>query len=87
MSEKEEITINKSDLESFVQNRVWKVLVQAIVDRTNDKMGENITIDPFKDPTTIARNQGYIDALSFVIDYPAVLMEQIEFEKKKEEKE
>lgn len=85
MNEKE--TLNKSDIENFVQNRVWKRLVQALIDRTNDKMEDNNIVDPFKEPTRIARNQGVVDGLSFVLDFPAILLEQIEYENREEKKD
>ncbi len=82
MSEKLDIAI--SELENFVQSRIWKVLIQAMVDRTNEKIGETITLDPVEKPTQIARNQGFIEALSFIVDYPAILKEQVEFENREE---
>lgn len=84
MSEKLDISV--SELENFVQGRVWRVIVQAVVDRTNEKMGELCVLDPNACATDIARNQGFVEALSFVIDYPAILREQVEYEQKEEER-
>ena len=85
MSEKE-IEFSKSEIENFVNNRVWRALVQDIISWTNDKMLDNNVVDPVKEPTRIARNQGYVEALSGIVDYPAILLEQVEFNEKKEEK-
>ena len=87
MSEK--IDINKSELEHFVGGRVWKIIVQATIDGVNEKMASILALDPCQEPTQIARCQGYIEALGFIVDYPAILAEQIEYESKtnKEEKE
>ena len=76
-----------SELESFVETRIWRLMIKAAVDAVSSKMEANNQIDPFKDPTTICRNQGYIEGLNFLIDYPAVLKEQVEYERKKDEKE
>ena len=86
MSE-EKLELAISDLENFVSNRVWKVIVQTIISRTNEKMEENISIDPFKEPTQIARNQGFVDAMSFIVDLPAVMKEQVEFDNREEKKD
>jgi len=85
MSEKE-LDLSKSEIENFVNNRVWRALVQDIISWTNDKMLDNNVVDPVKEPTRIARNQGYVEALSGIVDYPAILLEQVEFNEKKEEK-
>jgi len=85
MSEKE-LDFSKSEIENFVNNRIWRALVQDIIGWTNDKMVDNNVVDPFKEPTRIARNQGYVEALSGIVDYPAILLEQVEFNEKKEEK-
>lgn len=84
MSDKLDISI--SELENFVQNRIWKLLVQSAIDRTNEKMTANNVIDPFKEPTQLSRNQGFIEAMEFIVDYPAILKEQVEYDQREEKK-
>uniref|UniRef100_A0A6M3KSP9 Uncharacterized protein n=1 Tax=viral metagenome TaxID=1070528 RepID=A0A6M3KSP9_9ZZZZ len=78
----------RSEVEEFVNTRMWKYIVATIVERTSSLMEKNNQIDPFTDPTSICRNQGMIAGLGEIVDLPAVMVEQIEFEKTiKEEKE
>lgn len=82
----EEIVLEVSEIESFVKTRVWKVMVTMMIERTNGKMEENNTIDPFKDPTALCRNQGYLEAMHDIVDYPAILKSTAIFNKREEEK-
>lgn len=84
MEEKVDITI--SELENFVGSRLWRVLVQAMLARTNEKYERLVTLDPSKEATELARAQGFIEGLSYIMDYPALLKEQIEYERTEEER-
>jgi len=86
---KEDINeFSMNELEEFIQHRVWKAIVKDSIDQMNAKMEENNDIDPFKDPTTICRNQGFMRGIGHIVDFPAILREQVEYERKmkKEEK-
>lgn len=48
-------------------------------------MEENNKLDPFTQPSQICKNQGIIAGMGEIIDLPAVMAEQIEFEKTIEE--
>ena len=82
-----EIQLTRTDLEEFVKMKVWKYFISYMVDRTDKLMGENNHADPFKDPTAICRNQGLIAGLGEIIDLPAILAEQIDFDSKTKKKE
>jgi len=84
---KQEFT--RSEVEDFVNTRMWKYIIATIVERTSSLMESNNQVDPFTDPTSICRNQGMIAGLGEIVDLPATLVEQIEFESKnkKEERE
>ena len=77
----------KHEIEDFIKSRVWRHIVAIIVERTSSLMESNNQIDPFKDPSTICRNQGMIAGFGEVIDLPAVMAEQIEYEKNIKEEE
>ena len=59
------------------------------IEQTGAASDANNGIDPFKDPTAICRNQGLIEGMGKIVDYPAVLLNEIEYEKriKEEDKE
>ena len=83
------LEIASHEVEEFVQGRVWKYILATILARVNTLMEENNQIDPFHNPSGIARNQGIITGMGEIVDLPAIIMEQIEYDKKvkKEEKE
>lgn len=84
--EVEKIEVSIHDLETFVENRVWKVLISAAIKATDEQVDIMIGTSAFKDPDVISKAQGFIAGLSFLIDYPAVLKTEIEFERTKEER-
>jgi len=81
------LELARHEIEDFVKGRVWRAIVAIIVERTATLTEENNKIDPFKDPTAICRNQGMVAGMGEIVDLPAVLLEQVEFEKKMKEKE
>jgi hypothetical protein len=74
------------ELESFVENRIWKAIVTMAVNKSNDIADEIFQLDPLQEATRISRLQGSVKALSDVLDYPALLKEQIEYEQRGEKK-
>lgn len=81
------LEIARHEVEEFVQTRVWKAIVKMAIEQTGAASDANNGIDPFKDPTAICRNQGLIEGMGKIIDYPAVLLEQIEYEKRNKEED
>lgn len=81
----ERLEITVSELEDFVNTRVWRILVQAMIDATHNKYADLATLDPVQQPVEMARAQGYMQGLGWIMDYPALLKEQIEYEQNEEE--
>lgn len=77
----------RHEVEDFVNSRMWKYIVATVVDRTSGLMEDNNKLDPFTQPSQICRNQGMIAGFGEVIDLPAVMAEQIEYEKNIKEEE
>lgn len=83
MSE-EKLEISISELENFAENRIWRLIVQAAISRSNEEVEAILMASAFKDPDAISRSQGYISGMNFIIDYPAVLKEQLEYQQQEE---
>lgn len=77
----------RHEVEDFVNNRVWKYIVATMAEKVSTRMENNNSIDPFKDPSAICRNQGAIEALEEITDIPSIMAQTIEFESKVKEKE
>lgn len=76
------LEFTRHEIEDFVRSRVWKYLVATILDRTSSLMEDNNKLDPFIQPSLICKNQGMIAGFGEVIDLPAVMVEQIEYNSK-----
>lgn len=85
MSDKE-FNFTIREIEEFAQSRLWRSIVAYAIEQVNNKMEENIAIDPFKDPTTICRNQGFVAGANCIVDYLSVIKQLVEFERKEENK-
>jgi len=72
----------RHEIEEFTEGRIWKYIVATLVEKVDARMTENNQIDPFKDPTTICRNQGGIQALEEMVDIPAIMLQEAEYESK-----
>lgn len=79
-----DIDINLRELEHFVDNRVWKIIIQAAIDRTNDEVNNLMQKNAFQEPDAISKSQGCIEGMNFLVDYPAILKEQLEYKQKEE---
>jgi hypothetical protein len=84
MSEEMQFTI--SDLKGFANLKVWKSIAESGMAKALMASEENDAIDPFREPTKIARNQGLIEGIKFLIDLPAVYLSEAEYNKKEEER-
>ncbi len=88
MSEEREITFSVTELENFAKFRIWKQIAEDALARALMASEENDIKDPYKDAYTIAKNQGAIEALKWIVDLPAEYLTLVEHKKpKKEEKE
>lgn len=84
--EERALDLELSEIESFVNNRVWKVIVEDALSRALLLSEDNDMLNPLESPYEISVSQGEIKALKWIVSLPSVLAEQVE-ELKKEEKE
>lgn len=84
--EERHLDIEVSEVESFVNNRVWKVIVEDAMTRGLLLSEDNDMLDPLVKASQISINQGEIRALKWVVSLPTILVEEIK-EIKLEEKE
>lgn len=77
--------LSQHEIESFVRSRVWRALVSLAVEQTGNRSEENNVLDPLIQPSRISKNQGFIEGIGWCIDQPAILLESVEYERKKEE--
>ena len=79
-----ESKVTLSELEFFVQLRMWKVVVEDALSSALIASEENDVLDPIQEPSKISRNQGKIEALKWVVDLPRIMREQLELERREE---
>lgn len=84
MAEKEELGFSRSEIETLIKNRVWKKIVEDALSRALILSEDNDVIDPFAEPTKIAKNQGAIANLKWIVDLPMIYIAQVEDEIKEE---
>jgi len=78
----------KSDFEALRDNAVWKEIVSTLEEVQAGLIMELKDIDPFTDPGILARKQGRLKMIEFVLKQPeAILMEIEETANKEERKE
>ena len=63
------------ELKEFVANRIWRGIVESALSKVLMESEENDKLDPMEAPAKIARNQGSISALKWVVDLPKVILE------------
>jgi len=80
------LEIAKRELEDFVATRVWRRMVEDTIQESGNRQQFLVTADPALDATAMARCQGWIEALVWIIDRPAVLLEEIEYTAKTDKK-
>jgi len=81
------LEIGYEEVHNFVNIKVWKQIVEDALSRALMASEENDMMDPLIDATKLARNQGEIKALKWMVDLPRVYEEEIEQDKQNEEKE
>jgi hypothetical protein len=72
------LEFGKTEIEAFVGNKVWKQIVEDALSRGLEASENNDVLDPQTQGTTIARNQGEISALKWIVDLPRIFIEEIE---------
>jgi hypothetical protein len=79
-----EMRFDLSEIRDFIERRLWKQIVEDCLARALMASEENDMLDPINDPVKIARNQGEILALKWVVDLPRIIKEEIVTVKKEE---
>lgn len=95
MKKKEEKENVNCDIETMTQERIdicladlaesasWKALLQTMRTKDYQTIGTLATVDPFKNPTEVARSQGIRMGLYFVENEVAKAKERIDKKKEK----
>lgn len=81
------LEIERHELEDFVKSRVWRYMVATLIEKVGEADNMLRTADPLKDASNISQAQGAIRAYGEVADLPAVMAEELEYEKKKQQPE
>ena len=78
----------KSDYDAFISNPIWKEIVTTLRETKEGLIEDLKEMDPFADATNLARQQGRLKMLEFVLALPDDILREIEenLEKKTEEK-
>ncbi len=76
-----------SEIRDFIERRIWRQIADDCLTRALIASEENDLLDPLQEPVKIARNQGEITALKWVVDLPKVMKEEVEQSKRKEGKD
>lgn len=84
IQEENEILNKEKLLVDLSKTKTWEAIVWYLGERK--KLAENSfrTLDPFKEPTQVARNQGILQGLDDLTQYVAMLNEKAKAEKEDE---
>jgi len=90
LQDERQFDLDVGEAETFVKSRVWKLLASDILTKAYIASEENDHLDPIAQPVAIARNQGAIEALKWVVDMPGLYAQeakQIKEDKEEERKD
>lgn len=76
-----------SEIRDFIERRLWRQIAEDCLARALMASEENDMLDPIQEPVKIARNQGEIIALKWVVDLPRIIKEEMEQNKREEGKD
>jgi hypothetical protein len=76
----------KRELEEFVESRVWKRLIADALEESGANQQLLESSDPLTQATVMSRAQGFLHGLTWFVDHPAVLLEEIDYTRKTEKK-
>ncbi|OQB06124.1 MAG: hypothetical protein BWY21_01953 [Parcubacteria group bacterium ADurb.Bin216] len=83
-----EVRMYRSEYDSFVTSPIWHEIVDTLKETKEGLLNDVAELDPFADATKLARQQGRLKMLEFVLALPDDILREIEenLEKKTEEK-
>ena len=76
-----------SDVDALLSNPVWKEIIETIKETKQGLIDDLKDLDPVKEPTLLARQQGRMRAFDFIMRLPEDFRQEIESENKRKEKE
>jgi hypothetical protein len=76
-----------SDVDALLSNPVWKEIIETIKETKQGLIDDLKDLDPVKEPTLLARQQGRMMAFDFIMSLPEDFRQEIESENKRKEKE
>jgi hypothetical protein len=80
-----DLEFQKDAVDAFVAGSVWKRIVEDALTRGLLLSEDNDLLDPFAEPSTIAKNQGEIKALKWLVDLPRIYKEELDEQPKPKE--
>lgn len=76
----------KSDYEAFISSPIWKEIVETLKETKLGLLEDLASLDPFSQTTDIARKQGRLKMLEFLLLMPEDILREIN-EKLEEKRE
>ena len=67
----------KSDYEAFVSNPIWHEILDTLKDTKEGLIEDMKELDPFAEATNLARQQGRLKMLEFVLLLPEDILREI----------
>lgn len=67
----------KSEYDSFITSPIWHEIVDTLKETRDGLLNDIIEIDPFADATRLARQQGRLKMLEFVLALPDDILREI----------
>jgi hypothetical protein len=74
--------VKEEEINNFIRNSIWKEIVAQVAGRAFFLSEENDVLDPGTEATKLARNQGQIIMANWIVDLPAILVEEARSEAK-----
>lgn len=76
----------RSEMESLLSNSVWKEIADTLREVKTGIFEDLTNLDPYKEATEVARKQGRLYMIDFVLAQPEAIMKEIEETANKEER-
>ncbi len=79
----------KSEYDSFISSPIWAEIVVTLKETRDGLLSDIMELDPIAEATQLARQQGRLKMLDFVLELPEDILREINenLEKKVEEKD
>jgi hypothetical protein len=74
----EEVKVYRSEYESFVKSAIWHEITTTLKETREGLLSDIAELDPFSEATNLARQQGRLKMLEFVLALPEDILREIE---------